>query len=76
MSNLPFEERKWEEEKTREEAHRTFDISNEFHSYTNKAAIDSSSLVLRTLIVINGGAAITILAFLGDCGERKGKRRW
>jgi hypothetical protein len=77
----PFEERKWERELqieqgkwkhevNRGDATRAHDVSNEFHAYTNKAAIDSANLALRTLIVINGGAAIAILTFLGGVASK------
>jgi hypothetical protein len=66
-----FEERKWFHEMRREEAHRAFDNSNAFHTYTNKATIESANLALRTLIVINGGAAIAVLTFLGGVASKE-----
>lgn len=77
----PFEERKWEHDKQleerrwqhelkREDAKRAHDVSHEFHTYTNKAAIDGANLALRTLIVINGGAAVAILTFLGGVASK------
>ena len=36
-----------------------------YAEWSNKAAIDNANHALRTLILINGGAAIAILAFLG-----------
>jgi hypothetical protein len=72
----PFEERKWERElqieevkwkaeKLREETHRAHDKSNAFHTYVNQAAMESANMALRTLVLINGGAAVAVLAFLG-----------
>jgi hypothetical protein len=49
---------------------RAHDISEEFHTYTNKAAMDGANVTLRTLIVINGGAAIAILTFLGGVASK------
>jgi hypothetical protein len=77
----PFEERKWQREQQieevkwkhelqRDDAKRAHDISAEFHTYTNKAAMEGANLALRTLIVINGGAAIAILTFLGGVASK------
>jgi hypothetical protein len=54
----PFEERKWQREQQieevkwkhdlqRDDAKRAHDISTEFHTYTNKAAMDGANLALR-----------------------------
>src|SRR4051794_1521431 len=78
---LPFEERKWARElqieeakwkadKTREEAHRAHDNSVAFHTYVNQATMESANIALKTLIVINGGAAIAILTFLGGVASK------
>jgi hypothetical protein len=64
-----IESKKWEFERIRNEAERAHDKSNEFHTYVNKAAIDGSNLALRTLVLINGGAAIAMLAFLGTVAK-------
>ena len=64
------EEQKWKVEKNREDAHRAHDKSAEFHTYTNQAAIDAGNLALRTLVLINGGAAIAILTFLGAVASK------
>jgi hypothetical protein len=65
-----FEEKKWLHELLREDAHRAHDNSNAFHTYVNQATIESANLALRTLIVINGGAAIAVLAFLGAIASK------
>jgi hypothetical protein len=67
---LEIEERKWKFEKNREDAQRAHDNSNDFHTYTNKAALDAANLALRTLVLINGGAAVAILAFLGAIASK------
>jgi hypothetical protein len=54
----------------RDDAKRAHDVSIEFHSYTNKAAIDGANLALRTLVVINRGAAIAVLTFLGGVASK------
>src|SRR6266581_8178796 len=66
-----IERAKWQHEKLREDAHRAHDKSNAFHTYVNQAAIDSGNLALRTLILINGGAAIAVLAFLGAVSAKE-----
>jgi hypothetical protein len=58
-------------ERIREDAHRAHDKSEEFHSYVNKAAIETANLSLRTLVVINGGAAIAVLTFLGGVASKE-----
>jgi hypothetical protein len=66
----PFEERKYGHDLLREDAHRAHDNSDAFHTYTNQAAIESSNIALKTLIVINGGAAIAVLTFLGGVASK------
>jgi hypothetical protein len=68
---LKIEEEKWKAEKLREDAHRAHDNSLAFHSYVNQAAMESANIALKTLIVINGGAAITILTFLGGVASKE-----
>jgi hypothetical protein len=67
---LQVEEGKWKHELKRDDAKRAHDVSNEFHTYTNKASIESANLALRTLIVINGGAAVAVLTFLGGVASK------
>jgi hypothetical protein len=64
------EDAKWVHGLNREDAHRAHDNSEEFHSYSNKAAIDTANLSLRTLVIINGGAAIAVLTFLGGVASK------
>jgi hypothetical protein len=60
-----FEERTRVHDLLREDAHRAHDNSVAFHTYVNQATIESANIALKTLIVINGGAAIAVLTFLG-----------
>jgi hypothetical protein len=71
MSEPQSEDTKWVHGLNREDAHRAHDQNEEFHSYVNKAAIDTATLSLRTLVVINGGAAIAILTFLGGVAAKE-----
>ncbi len=41
-------------------------MEEEFKLRSNDAAINNANFALRTLVVINGGAAIAILAFIGS----------
>jgi hypothetical protein len=56
----------------RQERH---DANREFHTYINKGTADTANLTLRTLVVINGGAAIAVLTFLGGLKHRDGYPR-
>ena len=49
----------------REDAQREHDRLGTFISDTNKAAITNADLALRTAVLINGGAAVSVLAFVG-----------
>lgn len=50
----------------RNDAERAHDKNTEFFHHVNKAAIDASYIALRTAVLINGGAAVAVLAFLGS----------
>jgi hypothetical protein len=71
MSEPQTEQAKWAHGLNREDAHRAHDKNEEFHSHTNKAAIETANLSLRTSVVINGGAAIAILTFLGGVASKE-----
>jgi hypothetical protein len=77
----PFEERKWEREQEierakwlhdlkRDDAKRAHDTNREFHDDINREAVVASNLTLRTLVIINGGAAIAVLTFLGGVAAK------
>ena len=66
----PFEERRYGHDLLREDAHRAHDNSAAFHTYVNQATIESANIALKTLIVINGGAAIAVLTFLGGVASK------
>jgi hypothetical protein len=61
----PFEVQKWAHELLRRDAERAHDKIAEFGLTINRAAIDNANLALRTAVLINGGAAISVLAFVG-----------
>jgi hypothetical protein len=65
-----FEARTRVHDLLREEAHRAHDNSTAFHTYVNQATMESANIALKTLIVINGGAAIAVLTFLGGVASK------
>jgi hypothetical protein len=65
-----FEEKDQLHDLVREDAHRAHDNSVAFHTYVNQATIESANIALKTLIVINGGAAIAVLTFLGGIASK------
>jgi hypothetical protein len=60
-----FEHQKWEHELKLRAAERAHDDATKFSLGTNAAAIDNANLALRTAVLINGGAAVSVLAFIG-----------
>jgi hypothetical protein len=56
---------KWHEENIRQDAQRAHDRIADFANSTNEAAIKAADSALRAAILINGGAAVSILAFIG-----------
>jgi len=48
-----------------EEAQRAHDTLDNFSLSINDSTIKSAEAVLRTCLLINGGAAVAILAFMG-----------
>jgi hypothetical protein len=49
-----------------EEAHRAHDAVTAHYVAVNEGAIKTGDLILRNCLLINGGAAIAILAFMGN----------
>jgi hypothetical protein len=49
----------------REHGTREHDRIVNFATDANKAALDSGHLALRTAVLVNGGAAVAVLAFIG-----------
>ena len=68
----PTEHAKWVYEQVRDEARRAHDRFAEFHLALSESAIKNSELTLRTGVLINGGAAISVLAFIGGPQGRIG----
>jgi len=64
------EERKSEIESDRTAAYRIHDINLNFAQNTNNSTAEAGRSSLKALLLINGGAAITILAFVGNLFDR------
>lgn len=60
---------RWKFEQDRQIAERQHDKQTEFARGSNEAAINNANIALRTLVLINGGAAVSVLAFLGGIVE-------
>jgi hypothetical protein len=65
MENESFEGKKWREEKAREDAQRAEDKFHEKALKISDAAMQSGQVAIRTAALVNGGAAVSVLAFLG-----------
>lgn len=66
-----FDREKWLHKAKREDAHRAHDRATDFYNQLNESSIKSSEITLRTCFLINGGAAVSVLAFIGGL-ESKG----
>jgi hypothetical protein len=56
---------KWLYEQNVKAAERAHDKSYEFRTQTNEAAMQGGNLALRMGLLINGGAAVALLTFIG-----------
>ncbi len=57
------------EKERRRLAERDHDAEREFRNDTSRAAIDASAHALRAFFIINGGAAVAMLAYLSRIGS-------
>jgi hypothetical protein len=51
-------------------AHRAHERETEFGNAANKAAIDSGTLTVRSILLVNGGSCVAILAFIGTLATK------
>jgi hypothetical protein len=65
QSPPPFEYQKWTHELKLRDAKRAHDSATDFAAKVNAAALDNANLAMRTAVLINGGAAVSVLAFIG-----------
>jgi hypothetical protein len=61
---------KWLHEMAREDAHREHDRTDRFLDQLNESAIKGADSALRACLLINGGAAVSVLAFIGGLASR------
>lgn len=61
----PLDFQKWVHELRRHDAHREHDRLENFFNSVNSASIKAGELTLRMAMLINGGAAVAMLAFIG-----------
>jgi hypothetical protein len=66
-----LEHRRWVFEQGRRDAERAHDNNDEFFHKVNEAAITAANLALRMSLLLNGGAAISVLSFIGNLPAEK-----
>jgi len=67
----PFEYQKWTHELNVRRGERAHDSASDFAAKANVAAIENGNLAMRTAVLINGGAVVTVLAFIGALASRE-----
>jgi len=70
IQELPLEHQKWVHELNRQDAQRAHDRSYEFFYKVNDAVIRNADAALRAALLINGGAAVAVLAFIGALASK------
>jgi hypothetical protein len=66
MTNIPpTADQTQRNELAQRDAHHTHDQVNEFQRSLNEAAVKGADAALRSVLLINGGAAVSVLAFIG-----------
>jgi hypothetical protein len=61
----PFDYQKWLHEQKFFHAQRAHDKIDDFFLRTNEAAIKAGEVAIRMAMLMNGGAAVAVLAFIG-----------
>lgn len=61
----PSEYQKWVHEQKKHDAEYAHSRDDEAWHKANEATVNSGNLALRTVVLINGGAAVTVLTFIG-----------
>ena len=61
----PYDHQKWTHELKRQDAQRAHDKIDESFHIVNADATKAAELTLRVMMLINGGAAIAVLTFIG-----------
>jgi hypothetical protein len=61
----PDDNQKWLHEMMQRDAHREHDKLADYQQAINEAAMKGADAALRAVLLINGGAAVSVLAFIG-----------
>jgi hypothetical protein len=69
-AQIAYEREKWTYEMAREDAKRAHDAAKEFTHSLNVAAIDSGTTAVKTALLINGGATVALLGFIGALASK------
>lgn len=67
----PFDYQKWTHEMKREDVRRASDLHVSRVDKSNEAAIKAAEAALRAGLLINGGAAVSVLAFIGSLATKE-----
>jgi hypothetical protein len=70
MTDQKLDEPDWRFVMAREEARRTHDRADGFFKQVNEAAIKTGEGTFRACLLINGGAAVSALAFIGSLASK------
>jgi hypothetical protein len=70
MTDQKPDEPDWRFVMAREEARRAHDRAEEFFKQVNEAAIKTGESTFRACLLINGGAAVSVLAFIGGLASK------
>src|SRR4051794_17778362 len=65
-----FERVKWTHDRNREEAHRAHDRNTAAMDAANEITVKTADSALRLAMLINGGAAVSMLAFIGGLASQ------
>ena len=71
MTDQKRDEPDWRHVMAREDAHRAHDRATSFHTQVNEAAIKTGESTFQACLFINGGAAISVLAFIGGLASKE-----
>jgi hypothetical protein len=60
-----YRQRLWEHEQNQRHAERAHDANTEFFKFANDSAIRNAESAVKAVMLINGGATVSLLAFVG-----------
>ena len=70
MTDQKPDEPDWRHVMAREDAHRAHDLAASFTTQVNEAAVKTGESTFRACLLINGGAAVSVLAFIGGLASK------